>query len=144
MNSAVLRFAKGVIEMADIGEVDFEVFKELTMRRATESTTYNDVLRELLSLPPRNGQAAGNGRSMNGAWEYRGVRFPNGTDFRAKYKGQTYSAKVESGRLMLDGSPVGSPSEAAHTITGTNVNGWRFWECRLPGESRWRVIEALR
>lgn len=45
---------------------------------------------------------------------------------------------------MLDGSPVGSPSEAAHKITGTNVNGWRFWECRLPGETRWRVIEALR
>ncbi len=83
--------------MADIGEVDFEVFKELTIRRATETMTYNDVLRELLGLPPRKVQVA-----SNGAWEYRGVRFPNGTDFRAKYKGQTYAAKVESGRLMLD------------------------------------------
>jgi hypothetical protein len=128
--------------MADIGEVDFEVFKELTLRRATESTTYNDVLRGLLGLPPTVTGAAA--QTDDGAWEYRGVRFPSRTEFRAKYKGKTYSAKIEEGRLMLDGKVVGSPSEAAHQITGTNVNGWRFWECRLPGEARWRVIEALR
>lgn len=131
--------------MVDIGEIDFEVFKELMMRRATESTSYNDVLRELLGLPPRNAHpSASAAHTSNGGWEYRGVRFPDGTDFRARYKGKTYPAKVEGGRLMLDGSPVGSPSEAAHKITGTNVNGWRFWKCRLPGETRWRVIEALR
>jgi hypothetical protein len=39
---------------------------------------------------------------------------------------------------MLDGRPIGSPSEAAHKVTGRNVNGWRFWECRLPGETRRR------
>lgn len=130
--------------MADIGEVDFEVYKELTMRRATESTTYNDVLRELLGLPARNGHDNPALRSEPGAWEYRGVRFPNGTDFRANYKGSTYTAKVEAARLVLDGQAMGSPSEAAQQITGNNVNGWRFWECRLPGESRWRTIEALR
>jgi hypothetical protein len=130
--------------MADIGEVDFEVFKELTMRRATESTTYNDVLREILGLSPRKVNTEPATKALNGAWEYRSVRFPNGTDFRAKYKGKIYTASVEGGRLVLDGESVGSPSEAAHKITGTNVNGWRFWECRLPTESRWRVIEALR
>jgi hypothetical protein len=130
--------------MADIGEVDFEVYKTLTMRRATESTTYNDVLRELLGLQPRQNGAAPPQEPTGGAWEYRGARFPNGTDFRANYKGQTYSAKVEGGRLILNGDAMNSPSEAAHKITGNNVNGWRFWECRVPGETRWRVIEALR
>lgn len=130
--------------MADIGEVDFEVYKALTIRRATEQTTYNDVLRELLGLVPRQPSATRGPEIASGAWEYRGVRFPNGTEFRAKYKGKTYMALVEGGRLTLDGQPVGSPSEAAHRVTGTNVNGWRFWECRIPGETRWRIIEALR
>ena len=31
-------------------EIDFDVFKELTIRRTTESVTYNDVLLELLGL----------------------------------------------------------------------------------------------
>ena len=31
-------------------DVDFEVFKELTVRRASESVTYNDVIRELLGF----------------------------------------------------------------------------------------------
>jgi hypothetical protein len=24
------------------------------------------------------------------------------------------------------------------------VNGWNFWECKLPGESTWRVMASLR
>src|SRR6516225_9451101 len=112
------------------------------MRRATESTTHNEVLRELLGLPTRANGAPPPQDPSGGAWEYRGVRFPNGTDFRANYKGQTYTAKVDGGRLMLDGAVMNSSSEAAHKITGNNVNGWRFWECRLPGETRWRMIEA--
>jgi hypothetical protein len=31
-------------------DVDFDVFKALTNRRATEAVTYNDVLREILGL----------------------------------------------------------------------------------------------
>lgn len=132
--------------MADIGEVDFEVFKALTMRRATESTSYNDVLRELLGLPPSKQSDRAFETTHNGAdgWYYKGVQFPHGTEFRANYKGKAYIARVENGALQLDGNSVGSPSLAAHKITGTNVNGWRFWECRLPGEARWRPLETLR
>ena len=32
----------------------------------------------------------------------------------------------ENGRVQ------NSPSEAAYSITGNHVNGWRFWECRRP------------
>lgn len=68
--SGMLAGSCRVCNMAGM-EVDFEVYKALRMYREIETTTYNDVLRELLGLPPRN-------------------------------------------------------------------------ECRLPGESRWRVIAALR
>lgn len=122
-------------------DVDFEVYKELTFRRPTESTSYNEVIRKLLGLNPQTGMVS---NESSQAWEYKGAHFPNGTDFRATYKGRTYLAKIEGGTLIYNGTPMNSPSEAAHAVTGTGVNGWKFWECRLPGASKWRSIEALR
>ncbi len=37
-----------------------------------------------------------------------------------------------------------TPSAAAIRITGSNVNGWRFWKCRLPGAPQFVPIERLR
>lgn len=128
-------------------DVDFEVYKQLTVRRATEHVTYNDVIRELLGLAqsaPAPSAAQGNGPSP-GDWIAKGVRFPMGTDFRANYKGQVHTARVESGALVLsNGKHFDSPSAAAVSITGSSVNGWRFWECRVPGKSSWQSIESLR
>jgi len=125
-------------------EVDFDVFKALTIRRSSEEVTENDVLRELLGLPvrkpmstPRNGPAAGD-------WVTKGTRFPAGTEFRAKYNGQTYLAQVEGGALVLNGQRFDTPSSAAMSITKNAVNGWAFWECRLPGKSSWQIIKTLR
>lgn len=78
-------------------------------------------------------------------WIVKNVRFPQGTDFRAFYKGQTHAARVEGGALMLaNGKRFDSPSAAAISITGNSVNGWTFWECRLPDKSSWQRIDALR
>jgi hypothetical protein len=126
-------------------EVDFDVYKALMMRRPTEDVTENDVLRELLDLPRRKAApATAPPGSALGDWITKGVRFPVGTEFRAHYKGQTYLGRVESGALVLDGKPYDSPSSAAVSITGSAVNGWRFWEARLPGEAGWKMIESLR
>src|ERR1700704_2168742 len=122
-------------------EIDFEAYKALTTRRATAPITYNEVIRDLLNLgAPVNVPSVPHAKE----WEYRGVRFPHGTEFRANHKGAPYLAKVEDGRFLYNGRSMKSPSEAAHAVTGTSVNGWKFWECRLPGASRWRSIEALR
>lgn len=132
-------------------EVDFDVFKALTLRRPTESVTENDVLRELLGLSPAP-------RSLNAArastviappidpdsWLSKGVRFPAGTEFRAHYKGETYLARVERGALVLAGKRYDTPSAAAMAITGSPVNGWTFWECRTPGQGAWRMIKTMR
>jgi hypothetical protein len=128
-------------------EVDFEVFKQLTVRRATEDVTYNDVIRELLGLGQPQTIAvakAASGPSPD-EWVAKGVRFPAGTEFRANYKGQTHTARVESGALVLsNGERFNSPSSAAGSITGSAANGWRFWECRLPGKTNWQLIAGLR
>jgi predicted CopG family antitoxin len=126
-------------------EVDFEVYKQLTVRRATEQVTYNDVIRELLGIKVKaaepltqaNGMAAGD-------WVTKGVRFPAGTEFRSEYKGNLIAAKVESGALVLNGTRFDSASAAAMSVTDSAVNGWVFWECRLPGQSSWKLIKSLR
>jgi len=125
-------------------EVDFDVYKALTMRRPTESVTENDVLRELLHLPSRQHPTAPIGTGAPGDWIAKGVRFPAGTEFRANYKGQTYLARVNNGALVLNGERFDTPSSAAMAITKGPVNGWTFWECRLPGQASWQMIKALR
>jgi hypothetical protein len=125
-------------------EIDFEVYKELTRRRATEDMSYNDVLREVLKMNPLNNPLPLKQISGNDGWLTKGVHFPNGTEFRATYKNQTYYGKVESGALIVDNNRFNSPSAAAVKITGNPVNGWIFWECRIPGESSWKIIKSRR
>jgi hypothetical protein len=126
-------------------EVDFEVFKELTIRRKSESMTENDVIRSLIGL----GHAAEkptmeNGHSGKTPWVCKGVIFPHGTEFQTTHKGQLYSGTVDQGALVLNGKRFTSPSSAAVSITTSPVNGWTFWKCRLPGTKQWKVISELR
>jgi hypothetical protein len=61
------------------------------------------------------------------------------------YKGTTYTGVVKDGKLELsDGHKFSTPSAAAVHITKNNVNGWRFWQCKLPGESNYVLVERLR
>lgn len=127
-------------------DVDFEVFKELTARRRSEEMTENEVLREILGLtkPVRNLSAVAAANVGGVAWVSKGVSFPHGTEFRATYKGQQYSAIVKNGALVMNGKRYTSPSAAAVSITGNPVNGWRFWECLLPGSTKWKLAAEHR
>jgi hypothetical protein len=127
-------------------DVDFDVFKALTMRRSSESVSENDVLRQLLGLPPASSSASAetSTRASPADWVTKGIRFPAGAEFRATHKGQTYLARVEAGALVLGGRRFTSPSSAAVSITKTNINGWRFWQFRFPGQTSWRSLDSLR
>lgn len=122
-------------------DVDFDVYKALTIRRDAESTTYNDVLREVLQLEPSPSETPSTG-PRGQAWVVKGKSYPPSTEFRGKYKGKYYTARVENGALVYQGRRFDSPSPAAMEITGTSVNGWRFWECRRPGESSWTLMAS--
>lgn len=125
-------------------EIDFDVFKQLTVLRESEVDTYNNVLRRLLKLgapTPAATAAAG----AEDAWVTKGARFPAGTEFRATYKGETYQASIVGGAFVRsDGETFGSLSSAAVAITGNPVNGWRFWECRVPGSAKWVQADTMR
>lgn len=76
-------------------------------------------------------------------WVAKGIRFPAGTEFRANYKGQLRTGRVEGDALIVNVKHYDSPSAAAVAITGSAVNGWRFWECRFPGKSSRQLIVSL-
>ncbi len=125
-------------------EVDFDVYKALMLRRPSEDVTENDVLRELLGLSPGGKSATRANLPAPGDWVTKGVRFPAGTEFRANYKGQTYLGRAESGALVVNGERFDTPSAAAMSITKNPVNGWTFWECRVPGRASWQLLKAMR
>lgn len=123
-------------------EIDFEVYKELTIRRETEQTSYNDVIRNLLNLSKDAPKTPLH--TLARSWVCDGIGFPDQTNFRVTYKGKTYTAVIENGKLMVEGKAATSFSHAATMITNNNVNGWRFWECLFPGETTWRSLEYVR
>lgn len=126
-------------------DVDFEVFKELTARRRSEAMTENEVIREVLGLSKPASHSAATSLSSGGTpWVSKGIVFPHGTEFRATYKGQQHVGMVQNGALVLNGKRFSSPSAAAVAITSSPVNGWMFWECLLPGTTKWKTIADLR
>lgn len=127
-------------------DVDFEVFKALTALRESEADSYSDVLRRVLNLPSRMMMLRDIGKPAVGLGVWFGtVHFPEGTKFRATYKGQTFTAEIRDDRWVdQNGIVRKSPSEAAGAISGTNVNGWRFWYAQRPGEDCWNKLEDLK
>jgi hypothetical protein len=124
-------------------EIDFDVLKEITVRRKHAGITPNDVLRDVFGLEPRQDSLTQKAQSGK-PWVVKGVVFPHGTEFRSSYKGQMYYARVDNGSLLLNEKKFSSPSAAAMSITKNSINGWKFWECKLPGNHNWQIIIALR
>ncbi|NHZ86779.1 MAG: DUF2924 domain-containing protein [Planctomycetia bacterium] len=125
-------------------EIDFDVYKKLTSLRETENVTYNDVIRRLLDLPQKRQEIRKNIASLKTSLICKGVEFPEGTEFKSHYKGRHYRAVVEDGFIILNGKKYKSPSPAAVSITNNSVNGWIFWECKLPNNQRWITLKSLR
>lgn len=142
-------------------EIDFEVYKAITARRTSEEDTYNDVLRRLLSLSESESAlgalqdrmkpsgvdkvvAALIGGDVTGAW-IGNVFLPEGTKLRATYKGRTFRAEIAN-ELWTDENGVvrQSPSEAAGAISGTSVNGWKFWYAKRPSDDDWHRLDEFR
>jgi hypothetical protein len=55
-----------------------------------------------------------------------------GTRFTREYLGKTHTLSVleEGGRIVyrMQGTTFNSPTEAAHSLTNYQVNGWYFWQ----------------
>ena len=124
-------------------DVDFDVWKALTIQRSKESETCNDVLRKLLKLPEAPPSSTTGAAPEAEGWRVKRVFFAEGTQFHAVYKGADYAGVVRNGRMVVGGKPYGFPSPAAVAVTGHNVNGWRFWRSRRPGDPDWRLMASV-
>jgi hypothetical protein len=108
-------------------EIDFEIFKTLTLMRRDESDSYGDVIRRLLYRVDTESllEESGSGTSFNallptntnafaqfaqsvsaqpnalaaiaGGAWFDNTHFPEGTQFRGTYKGKTYRAEIKNG-----------------------------------------------
>lgn len=144
-------------------DVDFDVFQALTLRRRNEEDSCGDVVRRLLMIADSVPATADVGDQLRntplnilmklkvgaevsgpGAW-IGNVFFPDGTQFRATYKGRSYRAEIKLGEWVDEnGVRRQSPSEAAGAISATKVNGWRFWYAKRPADDEWVRLDELR
>lgn len=96
--------------------VSDEVAKAITASKKSA----DEILRQALGL------------STNGFVARGGVILPEGTTLISFYKDRPYYATIKEGSIEIMGETFKSPSAAAEKITGCHVNGWTFWQCKLP------------
>lgn len=129
-------------------EIDFDVFKEITVRRQSPEVSENDVLRELLNLGKATVAASPNldntNDSVGADWASKGVILPHGTELRTNFNGRVYVAKIDDGGILYEGKKYTTVSAAAEAITGYQTNGWTFWECKAPRKNGWITMKNLR
>lgn len=138
-------------EMRSI-EVDFDVSKKIELERASFSESANDVLRRLLGI--KNGernQTQVSVRAPAGAsWQGKGVTLPDTTQLKMSYNGKTYEGVISDGTWLVAGKTHTSPSAAAGAVGmtkdggKTSLDGWLYWQAKLPNSSRWVKIRNLR
>lgn len=137
-------------------DVSLDVFKALTERLSYDGQTYSDLIAELLraeslveaedqSVPDMMDHRVMLKQAERGGFASRKLWLPHGTELRARYKNREYRARIDNNAWLDEagGGPHGSPSAAARAITGTSVNGLRFWEARRPGDRDWIRLDTL-
>lgn len=123
-------------------EIDFETFKEITIRRTSEAMTEGEVVRDALGLNKKNPRKFG--PNPDEFWESEGVKFPIGSELEHVFRdGRVVNAKVVSGGLMVDGKVYSGLSPAGVATAGYQLNGWRFWYVRN-NKGRWVTADTLR
>jgi hypothetical protein len=125
-------------------EIDVEVHKAIESLRASFDQTPNDILREVFQLEQTEARQATEPANQAATWTTKDVQFEVGDKLQANYKGQLIEAEVVEGGLQVNGSVYHAPSTAACEVTGTSVNGWKFWKYLDRERGTWRYISELR
>ncbi len=131
-------------------EIDFDVHKLIEAERWDFDDPPNAALRRLLRLPEESEQQSGS-KPVGRPWSSEGVTLPHETDLRMKYNSdQLIKGKIDNGKWYCEGQYFDSPSAAASALARTkdgqptSLNGWNYWEAKLPGSAEWKPIKSLR
>jgi hypothetical protein len=129
-------------------EIDFDIHKMIEAERRSFDDPPIAALRRLLGLPEAAKPAAA--RPAGRAWSADGAVLPHGTQVRMTYGQQLIEAEIIDGRWVCGPYSFETPSSAASALArtkegqATSLNGWNYWEAKLPGTPEWIPIKSLR
>lgn len=84
------------------------------------------------------------------SWNNQGVTLPHGTPVCMRYNRHTYEGKIVDGSWVIGDRSFDSPSGAASGVAVTKkgkhprLDGWIYWQVKLPGEDSWKSLDSLR
>jgi hypothetical protein len=128
-------------------DIDFDIHKLIEAERRSFDDPPNAALRRLMKLPAREESST---RPAGRAWSSEGAALPHGSAVRMTYGEQLIEGTIDDGKWLCSGQTFDSPSAAASALAltkdgqTTSLNGWNYWEARLPGSSEWVQIKRLR
>jgi hypothetical protein len=135
-------------------EIDIEVYKAIENSRISFSESHNDVLRRIIGIDTsnfvKNTNTLPTEAQIAKSWRGKGVELPHGTLVRMEHNGRVYSGEILDGIWSVEDIRATTPSGAASAIARTKqggsapLNGWNYWEVRLPSSNRWKPIASLR
>jgi hypothetical protein len=133
-------------------DVDFDVHRCIENERHGFDESPNDALRRLLKLGESKPvpAAAAPLPPRRKSWSDRGVTLLHGTAIRMSYNRRTYEGQIVDGSWVIGERKFDSPSGAASGVAVTKkgeqtpLNGWIYWQVKLPGENSWKSLDSLR
>jgi hypothetical protein len=131
-------------------EIDFDVHRCIENERRGFDESPNDALRRLLKLGEQKVVSLATVSPKRKSWSDKGVTLPHGTTIRMRHNGRTYDGRIIDGSWVIGDRTFNSPSGAASGIAvtkrgkPTQLDGWIYWEIKLPGEDGWVSLSSLR
>ena len=140
-------------------QIDFDVHKKIESERQSFSEQPNDVLRRLLGLAPpqhssetaaQQNPPSSNRKPMPWLDDESNVVLPHGTKLRMTYNKRQHLGVISNGKWLVEGKEFDSPSGAAGGVAltkkgqKTKLDGWIYWEVKLPNKEEWKPISSLR
>jgi hypothetical protein len=129
-------------------EIDFDIHKLIEREKKSFAESDNVALRRLLKL---GDEAAAPRPAPEGReWHDEGVTLPQGTEVRMTYNNRLHVGVIDDGQWHVEGERYSSPSAAAGGVARTkkgektNLDGWKYWEAKMPGSSKWQSINKMR
>ena len=116
------------VRMNSVRNEVWDLAREFLERRDTKKyRILVDIAEKLTTLSPEQFVASSLNNEIAGQHEF--------VDIFVRFKGVRYEASLDMaringgrGRCVYYDNEWLTPSQSAHHITGTQVNGWRFWK----------------
>ncbi|MDD2704535.1 MAG: hypothetical protein PHU07_04260 [Acidocella sp.] len=144
-------------------DIDWDIHRLIEAERQGFDEPPFLALRRLLKLPPITTTEASDqddtpemlkAKSVRKGlpWVEDGVIVPHGSFARMEYdRGrQVYEGQFLNGRLVVDGESFDTLSAAASALAvtkngkKTRLNGWEYWQVRIPGELFFKSLKQMR